>query len=238
MRGVSLREIADATKISVRFLEALESDRVDVLPGGVFRRSFVRQYARHLGLDAERLVAEFVFAHGEAGEEGAAPARIRGGSHPGGVFLVGVFAALAVLALLKARPAQETRTPPLAVPAPSTIPVIEPPATPAPAAAFLSEPRGLTLTLEAQASCWVEARVDGQVVLNRVLAEGQSETVEAAGEIVLSVGNAGGLRVTVGDRPGVVLGKSGEVRRNIVITKQSLPSILEEASSVRASHSS
>ena len=55
---------------------------------------------------------------------------------------------------------------------------------------------------------------------------------------VLSVGNAGGLRVTVGDRPGVVLGKSGEVRRNIVITKQSLPSILEEASSVRASHSS
>jgi cytoskeleton protein RodZ len=239
LRGVSLREIADATKISVRFLEALEADRVEVLPGGVFRRSFVRQYARHLGLDAERLVAEFVFAHGEAGEEGAAPARVRGGSHPGGVFLVGLFAALAVLALLKARPSQETRTPPFAVPPPATIPVIESPAPPAPAAAFsVAEARGLTLTLEAQASCWVEARVDGQVVLNRVLAEGQSETVEAAGEIVLSVGNAGGLRVTVGDRPGVVLGKSGEVRRNIVITKQSLPSLLEEASSVRASHSS
>jgi len=239
LRGVSLREIADATKISVRFLEALESDRVDVLPGGVFRRAFVRQYARHLGLDAERLVAEFVFAHGEAGEEGAAPVRSRGGSHPGGVFLVGLFAALAVLALLKARPSQETRTPPLAVPPPAAIPVIEQAPTPAPAAAFeAADSRGLILTLEAQASCWVEARVDGQVVLNRVLAEGQSETVEASGEIVLSVGNAGGLRVTVGDRPAVLLGKSGEVRRNIVITKQSLPSLLEEASSVRASHSS
>ena len=41
LRGVSLREIAEATKISVRFLQALEQDRVDVLPGGLFPRAFV-----------------------------------------------------------------------------------------------------------------------------------------------------------------------------------------------------
>ena len=46
LRGVSLREIADGTKISVRFLQALEEDRVDVLPGGLFPRAFVKQYAR------------------------------------------------------------------------------------------------------------------------------------------------------------------------------------------------
>ena len=61
----SLREIADATKISVRFLKALEEDRVDLLPGGLFPRAFVRQYARHLGLDAERYVAEFLYVAGE-----------------------------------------------------------------------------------------------------------------------------------------------------------------------------
>ena len=65
LRGVSLREIADGTKISVRFLEALEEDRLDVLPGGLFPRAFVRQYAVFLGLDPDRAVADFVAAHGQ-----------------------------------------------------------------------------------------------------------------------------------------------------------------------------
>src|SRR5688572_20462713 len=64
LRGVDLHEMAEATKISIRFLQALEQDRVDVLPGGIFPRAFVRQYAKYLGLDPERLVAEFVFAFG------------------------------------------------------------------------------------------------------------------------------------------------------------------------------
>ena len=64
LRGIELREMAEATKISIRFLQALEQDRVDILPGGIFQRAFVRQYAKYLGLDPERLVAEFVYAHG------------------------------------------------------------------------------------------------------------------------------------------------------------------------------
>src|SRR6185436_12056509 len=82
LRGVSLREIADATNISVRFLQALEKDRLDVLPGGVFRRAFVKQYAKHLGLDAERLVAEFVYAHGEQPAREPQPRRRHPGASP------------------------------------------------------------------------------------------------------------------------------------------------------------
>ena len=51
MRGVSLAEISSATKISVRMLDAVEIERWDRLPGGVFNSAFVRQYARYLGLD-------------------------------------------------------------------------------------------------------------------------------------------------------------------------------------------
>src|SRR5262245_66492520 len=87
LRGVSLREIADATKISVRFLQALEQDRLEVLPGGVFRRAFVRQYARHLGLDAERLVGEFVFAHHDDTPDLDPSRRVREGAHPGTLLL-------------------------------------------------------------------------------------------------------------------------------------------------------
>src|SRR5271163_4056377 len=59
MRGVSLEEIAAATRISTRFLEALENERWEELPGGVFNRGFIRSVARFLGLDEDALVAEY-----------------------------------------------------------------------------------------------------------------------------------------------------------------------------------
>jgi len=58
MRGVSLEEISAATKISIRFLEAIEGEKLSKLPGGIFTRSFVRTYARYLGLDEERVLAD------------------------------------------------------------------------------------------------------------------------------------------------------------------------------------
>ena len=62
MRGVSLEEISSATKISLRFLEAIERDDFSKLPGGIFSRSFIRSYAHYLGLDEERVVAEYQLA--------------------------------------------------------------------------------------------------------------------------------------------------------------------------------
>jgi cytoskeleton protein RodZ len=59
MRGVSLDEISAATRISTRFLEAIEKDQWDLLPGGVFNRGFIRSIARFLGLDEDSLVAEY-----------------------------------------------------------------------------------------------------------------------------------------------------------------------------------
>jgi cytoskeleton protein RodZ len=55
----SLEEISAATKISVRLLQAIETENFDRLPGGIFNINFVRQYARHLHLDEEQVVGEF-----------------------------------------------------------------------------------------------------------------------------------------------------------------------------------
>jgi cytoskeleton protein RodZ len=65
MRGVSLDEICAATRIGNRFLEALENEDWDRLPGGIFNRGFVRAVARFLGLDEEAFVAEYVLATSE-----------------------------------------------------------------------------------------------------------------------------------------------------------------------------
>jgi cytoskeletal protein RodZ len=59
-RGVSLRHIAEVTKISVRALEALERNDISRLPGGIFSRSFVRSYAIEIGLDPDQTVREFL----------------------------------------------------------------------------------------------------------------------------------------------------------------------------------
>ena len=59
MRGVSLEEMSETTKISVRLLSALEQDRFAELPGGVFTRSFIRAYAQYLGLDDEHVLSEY-----------------------------------------------------------------------------------------------------------------------------------------------------------------------------------
>ena len=59
-RGVSLRHIADETKISDGLLEALERNDISRLPGGIFSRAFVRSYAIEIGVDPEQAVRDFI----------------------------------------------------------------------------------------------------------------------------------------------------------------------------------
>lgn len=65
MRGVTLAEMSESTKISKRWLQALEDEQFEILPGGVFNRGFVRSYARFLGINEEQAVADYVAASNE-----------------------------------------------------------------------------------------------------------------------------------------------------------------------------
>jgi cytoskeleton protein RodZ len=73
-RGITLDTITQVTKISNRHLQALEQEHFDVLPGGVFNKSMVREYARVVGLDQEEWVGRYLTAHkptaGLADEDG------------------------------------------------------------------------------------------------------------------------------------------------------------------------
>ena len=65
-RGISLDDVSIATKISLRMLRALEEENFSQLPGGIFNKGFVRAYARHLGIDEERTIADYLEAVGES----------------------------------------------------------------------------------------------------------------------------------------------------------------------------
>jgi cytoskeleton protein RodZ len=73
LREVSLAEVTRGTRISPQFLEALENEQWDKLPGGVFSRGFVRSIARYLGLNEEDFLSEFDLARGDQTMTAPAP---------------------------------------------------------------------------------------------------------------------------------------------------------------------
>ena len=94
MRGVSLEEVSAATRINTRFLEAIENEKWEELPGGAFNRGFIRAIARFLGLDEDGLVAEYALETKGAHDVRLAPER------PGEIPRNWQPAAFAIVALL------------------------------------------------------------------------------------------------------------------------------------------
>lgn len=157
---VSLHAIAEKTNISVRFLDAIEKNQFDKLPGGIFTRGFIRSYAAQVGLEPDALVTQFL--SDEPGQRDddidEAPAKLAGdGPSLGTLVLAGlgvILLALALVFLLKpdwlglqaaAAPQATTPAEPVATPSsssqgvPAASPMAEPAPPPAMATASLAE---------------------------------------------------------------------------------------------------
>jgi len=67
-RGIALREISEQTRISMRYLEAIETDDYQRLPGGIFNRSFIRAYAKFIGYDEHEAIEDYARTLRERGE--------------------------------------------------------------------------------------------------------------------------------------------------------------------------
>jgi cytoskeletal protein RodZ len=78
LRQISLREVAKATKIKLRYLEAMERNDFSYLPGGLFNRGFVRAYSKHIGVDPEDMVNAYLLEERAQTETGAGAMEDRG----------------------------------------------------------------------------------------------------------------------------------------------------------------
>ncbi len=86
LRQISLREIAQATKINLRYLEAMERNDFAYLPGGLFNRAFVRAYCEHIGVDPESMVNAYLLEEqAQAGVAEDLGKRLLRGSAVGGL---------------------------------------------------------------------------------------------------------------------------------------------------------
>jgi cytoskeletal protein RodZ len=72
LRGIPLREVAEATKVNLRYLQALERNEFEHLPGGVFNRGFVRAYAQYIGVDPDGMVDAYLLEEQAQASKGKA----------------------------------------------------------------------------------------------------------------------------------------------------------------------
>lgn len=226
--GLSLRDMETRTKISVTALEALERNDFSRLPGGIFGRSFVRAYALEVGADPDATVSRFITLLEESEREAAErrAARRPEITQDDRQFLerqkrallllqivVGVVV-IAVIALVTWRVRVMLAEPeaPVATTAPAQ--VIVPPApadpipTPAPPAAAASA-AVMVLELDLAGDCWIEVTVDGAKPVARLFRSGEQQRIEVSREVLLDVGNAGALRLTIDGRQTRPLGGDG-----------------------------
>jgi cytoskeletal protein RodZ len=229
MREVPLREIADVTKISLRYLEALEQDRFDVLPAPVFAKGFLREYSRYVGLDTDEVVNSFLTATGEASETPALEEAAAGegevasaGGHKGlwlglaALVGIAVLAGLAYYFLGSSNP-EAPRQSTLAVPVAPVIAETPAPAAPDDDAVAGAEAPPLGVVLDFTGDCWVEAVVDDVRRISELHVQGESMRIDAERQVILTLGNPGAVRIEVNGRAYPVEGPPGQIVRDLQI---------------------
>lgn len=233
-RGLSLKAVADATRITSRYLEAVEADRLDTLPGGFFVKAILRNYARALGLEEDAVLERYRRA-GLLPEEEAEPAgkrapgadevRRKGRPLAGAAVVALILLSFGVYYLLRSgkapAPAAETG------PSPAGRALLEEAAPAAPAAAPVEE-KGVRLQLDFTQDTWLQVFADGRLAVDGIRSAGDSAEVRAESEILIHLGNAGGLTYTLNGKPGKPFGRPGAVVKNIRITPENLGTFLPE----------
>jgi cytoskeleton protein RodZ len=228
-RGISLRQVSNVTRISVRALEAVERNDRSRLPGGIFTRAFVRAYATEVGLDPEATLRAFLAqspdefaaeiaiddnAAGNADDERAPRWRRVMALALVGLTLAGAAAygvirwsAARVAPELEATPAPPQPAPALRTPEPQPVPAL----VHADNTAVRIPPGVLAIEAVARAPCWVMAESDQDARSERLMMTGDRLTVTAARSAMLKVGDAGALALTINGRAARPLGTSGQV---------------------------
>ncbi len=225
--GVSLRQIADATKLSVRTLEALESDRVNELPGGIYRRAVVRHYAREVGLDPEATLGAFLARHPDDLPALPPPSRKPSSYDPpppapppararsrGIAALLSVIGALIPIAAgafyltISLRGEDVPRD--VADVTPRASDVWRPDLVPA--AGFTEAPprsSPVAVMITVSSPCGLQVMADGREVVSRTMAPGEQLQLALNEELVLSGDDAGAVHISMNGRALRSLGAAG-----------------------------
>jgi len=213
-KGLSCRQLAEITKLSVRTIESLENDCVSALPEGIYRRSIVRAVASEVGLNPDQLLREFSVAHPDDLPAPASAAMVVS-PEPSHSFQKMIAFAGAVLPLLAGAAyfgwpaARAPEVPAMAdrVPVAMRGEVV-------PAGGFKQTsatlPRPVVVTLTMSSRCQLRVLTDGREVLARTVEQGETLPIELGEELWLLGDNASAVQFSINGQAGRLLGVPGE----------------------------
>lgn len=231
-RALTIADIAHDTRIAPRYLEAIENDDFSNLPGLVFTRNFVRQYAQALNLDPDPLLSELPKQDESTVQLPNPPERKRSSYQQDRMMRSFLSSALWILAAggagtllyvhsnrsgelasrqLEAASVPQSIAPPAVVTLKPPEPAHETVArtTPAPAR---EKTAPVNVVLTAHAPAWIEVTADGKTTFVGTLQTDETKNIAAADQVKLFTGNAGALTISLNGKTLDSLGPVGQVR--------------------------
>lgn len=255
-RGLTIQQIAENTHIGARFLQAIESDNYDILPGGVFNRAFVKKFARQAGMDEEQAARLYDEQLAEMGGEPTKTSYLGLGdeleakaSSGNGMLLtfiailvLGAILYAAYLAFSPSRPRSDSSqaallpTPqvtatPMPVESPTASPSPSPEASPSPTPE--STENGLRIqTIANLGECWISFRTDGGKNEQVTLKQNESHEFLANEKVsFIRFGNLPALNILINGRRAnldkLAPNRKGLVVDNVLITKDNYQQFLD-----------
>ncbi len=219
-KGLSLRQVADATKLSVRAIELVEKDSLSGLPQGIYRRSILRAVASEVGLNPDQILNEFATLHPE---DLPAPPSVVIAAEPKSAtsfnrFLTLVSAVLPLCAGIIYITFPMTRAMVSAPPAPTAqerrTEMLRAEVLPVggfnDVAESASRPVAVVVTLTISSRCQLRVVADGKEIVARTMEQGETLPIELGDELVLLGDNAAAVQFSINGQAGRLLGEPGE----------------------------
>ncbi|MEN6411164.1 MAG: RodZ domain-containing protein [Veillonellales bacterium] len=228
-KNLTIKDIEAATSIRSLYINAIEEDNYKVIPGEVYLKGFIRNYANYLGLNGEEMVALYRESQAPVEPEPEVPARKKVAPkkdtpvslRTGGK---GKWAAVGVVAVCLAgiiwwaagnkiaepqQPAPEAKSAPAAPvqPLPSAVPQQQ--ATSASDKSAATKP--VAVTAKFTDACWTLVKADGKEIYEGIPKTGETITWQAEKNIALQLGNAGAVDIVYNGQSVGKIGGKGEV---------------------------
>lgn len=192
-RKLTLQQVEEDTKIRVKYLQAMENEDFDVMPGSTYVKGFLRTYATYLGLDARIVLDEYTSrlgprdVHEPFGGSSALRPRVHRGRNTLLFVAVLCLLILAVLYALglgreQAQEAPPTRPEALGIESASPSPTKSPTATASPSPTATKAPASEVRITARDGDCWVRVRrggADGEIAFEGVIPKGVTRAWEA-----------------------------------------------------------
>ncbi|MFZ5943635.1 MAG: helix-turn-helix domain-containing protein [Bacillota bacterium] len=224
--GLSIGDIEERTKIRSKYLEAIEEENFEILPGKVYVKAFVKSYAKSLDLDNDKALLEFLDSKYNANPETIEEIKYkqekivlsRGWNKKAVSITLGIAAIILLFMVQRIYNNylhQEPYTPPPI--SQNQIPSEEQKEQSAHVPIMETKPEKIILGIEIidvgaqKEACWIQIAVDSQLVYEGTLFQGDFKTVEGKEKISITLGNAGVAKISIGDKDLGVLGKLNQV---------------------------